>query len=79
METIGIIGYILGVTQGLYWENGKEDGNYRDYGVYTGGYIGFILGEWKGNGIHDWTSGSSQEWHQLFIAQMYSTLILVVI
>ena len=27
METIGIIGYILG----LYWDNGKENGNYRGY------------------------------------------------
>ena len=33
---IGIIAYILR----LYWENGKENGNYRDYRVY----IGVILG-----------------------------------
>ena len=31
METIGI-------TLGLYWDNGKEHGNYRDY------YIGVSLG-----------------------------------
>ena len=29
METIGIIGVILGL---YYWDNGKENGNYRDYG-----------------------------------------------
>ena len=28
METIGVIG----VTLGLYWDNGKENGNYRGYG-----------------------------------------------
>ena len=32
---------------GLYWENGKENGNYRSYRDYIGVYIGLILGEWK--------------------------------
>ena len=32
METIGIIG----ITQGLYRDNGKANGNYRDYRDYTG-------------------------------------------
>ena len=41
-------GIQVGVILGLYRDNGKENGNYRDYRVYTGGYIGFILGEWKG-------------------------------
>ena len=36
LETIGIIGVILGI----YWDNGKENGNYRDYR----GYVGDILG-----------------------------------
>ena len=31
-----MVGYILG----LYWENGKENGNYRDYRDY----IRFIYG-----------------------------------
>ena len=31
METTGIIGVILG----LYRDNGKENGNYRDYRVYV--------------------------------------------
>ena len=30
---------------GLYWDNGKENGNYRDYRVY----IGVILGIYWGN------------------------------
>ena len=30
--TMGFIGYILG----LYWDNGKQNGNYRDYRVYIG-------------------------------------------
>ena len=34
-----IIGYILG----LYWDNGKENGNYRSYRCYIG-IIGYILG-----------------------------------
>ena len=32
-------GYMLGV----YWDNGKENGNYRDYGGYIG-ILGYILG-----------------------------------
>ena len=36
METIGIIGVMLGI----YWDNGKANGNYRDYR----GYVGDILG-----------------------------------
>ena len=39
---LGIIGYILG----FYWDNGKENGSYRDYRDNVGD-IGFILGEWK--------------------------------
>ena len=41
MGYIGIIGYILG----LYWDNGKENGNYYN-GLYRDyrGYIGVILG-----------------------------------
>ena len=35
--TITTIGYILG----LYWDNGKENGSYRDYRDYKG-YIGII-------------------------------------
>ena len=31
METIGIIGFILGIILGIYWDNGKEHGNY--YGI----------------------------------------------
>ena len=35
--TIGIIGSILG----LYWDNGKENGNYYgDYSVHIGGILG---------------------------------------
>ena len=33
---MGYIEYILG----LYWDKGKENGNYRNYRVY----IGYILG-----------------------------------
>ena len=45
MGYIGIIGYILG----LYWDNGKENGNYynglyRDYRGYIGVIFGAILG-----------------------------------
>ena len=43
METTGIIGYIV-VIWGLYWDNGKENGNYRDYRVYIGLYWGYIGG-----------------------------------
>ena len=32
-----MMGYILG----LYWDNGKENGNYRDYRDYNGVYIGY--------------------------------------
>ena len=35
---------------GSYWENGKLNGNYRDYRTYIGdyrGYIEVILGYWK--------------------------------
>ena len=45
METTGIIGYILG----LYWDNGKENGNYRDHRGYIG-IIGYILGLYWDNG-----------------------------
>ena len=31
------------VILGLYWDNGKENGNYRDYRGYKG-IIGVILG-----------------------------------
>ena len=27
---------------GLYWDNGKENGNYRDYRGYMGLYWGYI-------------------------------------
>ena len=27
---------------GIYWDNGKENGNYRDYGVYYRGYTGIM-------------------------------------
>ena len=40
METT-IMGYI-GVILGLYWDNGKENGNYYN-GLYWG-YIGFYIG-----------------------------------
>ena len=36
METIGVTGVILG----LYWDNGKENGNYRGYRDYIGGILG---------------------------------------
>ena len=39
MEAIGIIG----ITQGLYRDNGKENGSYRDYRDY----VGFREVEWK--------------------------------
>ena len=37
-----IMGYV-GVMLGLYWENGKENGNY-----YNGLYIGVMLGLYWG-------------------------------
>ena len=40
-----IIGYILG----LYWDNGKENGNYRDSREYIR-IIGYILGLYRDNG-----------------------------
>ena len=45
MGYIGIIGDILGLYLGLYWDNGKENGNYyngsyRDYRVYIGAILG---------------------------------------
>ena len=42
METTGVIGIIwgyrdyMGFILGLYWDNGKENGNYRDYRDYIG-------------------------------------------
>ena len=36
METTGIIGAYVGVILGLYRDNGKENGNYRDYRGYVG-------------------------------------------
>ena len=41
---MGIIGYILG----LFWDNGKENGNYRSYRGYIG-IIGYILGFYRDN------------------------------
>ena len=38
METIGIIGFFrgyIGIILGLYWDNGKENGNYHN-GVIWG-------------------------------------------
>ena len=35
----------IGVIFGVYWDNGKSDGNFRDYRVYIGvisGYIGVV-------------------------------------
>ena len=43
MKTTGIIG--VGVILGSYWDNGKENGNYRDYRGW--GYIEIILGQRK--------------------------------
>ena len=43
----------IGVILGIYWDNGKENGNYRDYrGLYRGymGIIGGILGLYWDNG-----------------------------
>ena len=42
METTGTTGIMLciRVILGLYWDNGKENGSYRDYRDY----IGVILG-----------------------------------
>ena len=31
METLGPLKRVCRVIYGLYWENGKENGNYRDY------------------------------------------------
>ena len=36
MVNRGYTGFILG----LYGDNGKDNGNYRDYRDYIGGYIG---------------------------------------
>ena len=54
METTGIITVIcyigiIGALLGVYWENGKENGNYRDYKGcmlcrYYRGFVGGILG-----------------------------------
>ena len=33
--------YIYIYIMGLYWDNGKENGNYRDYRVYVGNILGF--------------------------------------
>ena len=41
-------GYI-GVIEGLYRDNRKENGNYRDYRGYIG-IIGYILGLYRDNG-----------------------------
>ena len=39
------------VIWGSFWDNGKENGNYRDYrgniGIIIGVYNGVILGKWK--------------------------------
>ena len=36
METIGIIGIIIGIILGFYRDNGKENGNYYSIlGIYT--------------------------------------------
>ena len=37
----------IGVILGLYWDNGKENGNYKDY---VGVIIGVILGLCWDNG-----------------------------
>ena len=42
METIRIIGIIIGYIFGLYRDNGKENGNYRDYRDYNRVSIGAI-------------------------------------
>ena len=34
---------------GLYRDNGKENGNHRDYGCYIG-IIGYMLGLYRDNG-----------------------------
>ena len=31
----------IGAILGLYWDNGKENGNYRDYRVYIGVILAF--------------------------------------
>ena len=28
----------------IYWDNGKENGNYKEYGDLYRGYIGYIIG-----------------------------------
>ena len=44
---IGIIGYVLG----LYWDNGKENGSYRDCRVYIGySMLGLYWDNGKENG-----------------------------
>ena len=57
METTGIVRVvcyvgIIGGLLGVYWDNGKENGNYRDYNGYMlyryyRGFVGGLLGEWK--------------------------------
>ena len=42
METTGVIG-VIGIMLGLHWDNGEENGNYRDYRDYRV----IILGQWK--------------------------------
>ena len=36
---------VLGGMFGLYWDNGKENGNYHDIIGYITGHIGVILRE----------------------------------
>ena len=60
METTGIIRVvcyvgIIGGLLGVYWENGKENGNYRDYKGcmlcrYYRGFVWGILGLYWHNG-----------------------------
>ena len=42
VETIGIIGILIGYILGLYRDNGKENGNYKDYRDYNRVYWGCI-------------------------------------
>ena len=41
---------IIDPRLGLYWDNGKENGNYRNYGDYIGVLLGLCCDNGKENG-----------------------------
>ena len=61
---------------GIYWDNGKENGNYRDYGVYIG-IIGDILGIYWDNGKENGNyRGLSRDYRVCLGSRGYTTPIM---